>query len=194
MKRKPELDTLRGLAILLMVADHLFLFADAPALWRAVTRPAFPLFFLVSGLLFRERGRGPSRLRLVQIGLAGVLTSMLLANHGAARFGFPDICVIWLMAYGIWWSVGRRAPLATLVLVPVLWFVEPWLFGPVWTNHPLASGVLWMTVGGFVHVPNRCRVRVLAWVGRYPLAWYLTHLWLLVGLDRFRVPVRWLPL
>jgi fucose 4-O-acetylase-like acetyltransferase len=87
--RLAVLDALRGVAILLMGADHLLLLAGAPVWTRlGPTRLAMPLFMLLAGAVFTRW-----RARHVLVYVAGVALPFV-----APWVGSPDILVQYAVA------------------------------------------------------------------------------------------------
>ena len=67
-KRSTGIDKLRGLAIILMILDHVVFVTNGPFVIReTITRAAMPIFFLVSGHLVKQVS-----FRLVTIGTIGI--------------------------------------------------------------------------------------------------------------------------
>lgn len=89
------LDRLRGLAVLLMVADHVLVAVDPSSLARfTITRLSLPLFCLVAGsLAVRARRR-----RLLPVAVAGVV---VLPLEWAAGLGVPGPLLLVALAVAV---------------------------------------------------------------------------------------------
>jgi len=188
VKRLPSIDRVRGLAVVLMVVDHVLVLVQfrspevvqwAYALRMTVTRASLPLFCLCAGVLLHGRR---STARLLDIAAVALVTNVALEV----------------------WPMGIRAPEILAVLLPVL------LAGGVLVRWPAASvvlGVLQVTVWpigwagyepglvvAFVALGVLVGRPALSWgdslpaalgaVGSRPLAWYAGHMGLLVALNQ----------
>ena len=191
--RDRRLDRLRGLAVLLMLVDHLLVFAPqfsdawffspapgSPTWWtrHTLTRLSMPLFMLVSGFLLHDRP--PSRRRRLLIGVLGGLLTLLL-NWSWPAFGVPEILVVWSLVM-LLTPLLREHPLEMLVLgvlqqlyLPVSWQgYQPGLVAAF-----LAAGVLWRRLPAparLLEALGDALPSFFATVGRRPLLWYATHL------------------
>ncbi len=180
--RDVRLDVLRGLAVVLMVVDHvagmvLALGGGVGLMWLrvSVTRLSLPLFMLVAGVLWCRRARGLTWRRWFELVAVGAVVSTLLPFAGLPA---PDLLLV----------LALVAPLARFVL---RWPVEAAVVGVVqavnlpvaWEAYQPGYVVLWLALGVLVAerggVPlwvDRLRpAGLLAGVGRRPLAWYLGH-------------------
>jgi uncharacterized membrane protein len=184
VQRLGGLDRLRGLAVGLMVADHVLLAAGAGVGWRlGPTRVALPLFCLVAGAL----GGGPwerrSR-RVAQLGVAGVVVSCtagLVLGTGA-----PDVLLVLALGIVVVELVERAgSPLLTLAVLAVA-AVQPvtWRVG---TGYQVGTVVVLLWLGGLPGVReglDAAGSRLPVWLeraGRRPLTVYVVHLTVLAG-------------
>lgn len=169
------LDAFRGLAILLMIGDHLSLFLGLDGYRMTLGRLAMPMFFLLAGHL-----AGRLRWRHAWIALLGVALPL-----AAPWVDSPNVLV--------WWALGSCVLVAARRLgVPALLIVAVGL--TVGANG-------WELVGGHTYEPAAL-VGLMAlgsvwprhwftwaaaapgWVaavGRHPVAWYVGHVLLLEG-------------
>jgi hypothetical protein len=181
--RSRALDALRGLAILLMVVDHVALFAGAPVLRETVGRVAMPLFFVLGGhLAVRFAWR-----RQLSITAVGIVLQVLAPWSGAG----PLLLTFVLGAYIV--SGVRRWPVVLAVFVgwgltlgangvaeldfDGLGYNMSCLLGLMALGALLPRDVL--TVLG--KLPSRV-LSVLALAGRRPLTLYAGHVLLLTVL------------
>lgn len=170
MRRIPALDILRGFAILLMIFDHCAFFSAAGVWWRLPGRFAMPLFMLVSGYLWH----GFNRRRLLQVGLAAVLSTLLTAPF---HFPFPDILGVWLLCQPLMPFVDRWP-----VAAAVLGFGTSQLI-IFWTGYQPGIVILWLAIGRLLRsldfslpdLPARM-TSAFRWLGQYPLSVYVGHL------------------
>lgn len=179
--RVAGLDRLRGLAVVLMVLDHVLLIVVggglALVLRLSVTRLSLPLFCVVAGALVVDR---PRWRRLGAVVLAGYVAMVIGYPLG---IGQPDVLVVLAVALAV-------APLVVRVgwaLPGLCWCLlqaTTWPFP--WRGYQ-PGVVLGLVLVG--HLAGRERLgrigdrlpEVFERVGRRPLAWYLGHL-LVLGL------------
>jgi len=168
--RLVELDRLRGLAIALMVADHLAAWVGLPVVELTVGRLAMPLFFVIAGHLVHRLSRRHAYVLLIGVALPFVVPWVDSPNVlvwfvvGAAllrfcdRFGVPSW---WLIVLGLVLAANRWA-------VPVGFSYDPFAVVALMAlGRGLEVGVF---AGG---------ARLPAWLGalgRRPLTWYVGHL------------------
>lgn len=173
--RAYALDAVRGLACWVMLADHLALFLGADAVRSTVGRLAMPLFFVVAGHLSR---RLSSRLVLV----AG--WGLCLPTF-APWIDSPNVLV--LLATGAFllsacrrWSV-HPGWLAAVCLGLLANGAGPLAVG----SYPPAALVGLMALGAMLHRDAFAWGERLpgwvAWLGRWPLSFYVGHVLLLTA-------------
>ncbi|MCA1726985.1 MAG: heparan-alpha-glucosaminide N-acetyltransferase domain-containing protein [Actinobacteria bacterium] len=176
--RVRSLDAARGLAVVLMIVDHVaaVMGSNAGPLWwvrHTVTRPALPLFMVVAGILIARRRSSWSWRRLVAIAGAGVVATWLLLVSGI-QFG-PDVLLV-LVATCPAWGVLSRRPLELLVLGLLQALYLPIGWGGYEPGLVLAYLGVGILAGGCGERLSWIRGRAFELVGRYPLTWYLGHL------------------
>lgn len=167
------LDRLRGLAVLLMVLDHVLLVVgEGLALRLTVTRAALPIFGLLAGALWRPG----ARVRLLQLGGAAIVATYLGVVLGMPR---PDVLVVIFVAL-LAMHAYRRWPVATFAVAAIqatTWGIAAGGYEP--------GVLLVLMVGGYefgrerLDVLGRRAPALLELLGRYPLSLYLGHLALL---------------
>lgn len=179
--RDVRLDALRGVAVVLMVVDHVVKVVAPDSLWwvtSTVTRLSLPMFMVTAGVLLARRSHGLRPLRALDLFLAG---SVVTVVFGAIGFALPDILVVMLLTAPLW-SWVRRSPvlavifgLIQLVNLPLPWGgYQPGLVLALLGVGVLASGT-WAQYGE--RLPVWC-----AAVGRRPLLFYVGHILLLPAL------------
>ena len=177
--RLPGLDAARGLAVLVMVLDHVLIVTGHPdsAVRATVTRAAMPLFMVVAGaLISRLRGR-----RLLRTAIAGLALPMFVP-----WIDNPNILVLYvigtLCVAGCRWALGRTG-LWLLVIAGLTGLANG--YDAIGTGYPPNAVIALMGVGallGRTHLEQafsrllRPGLRWLAYLGRRPLAVYLGHL------------------
>lgn len=168
------LDSLRGLAVLLMLLDHVFVFDRSPVGWwlrHTLTRAAFPLFFGIAGYLWQIRLKGSSRRRWGHlVGSAAAAQALAVL----AGFPSPDVLVLFV-------AVSVLRPL--IVSSPVLGLgvgLLQCLYLPVpWTGYQPGLAFAWASLGVLAARSGAapCRsVPGLAWVGRRALGVYVIQM------------------
>ncbi len=123
--RNPFLDSLRGLAIVLMVVDHAAgLLFQTPIDFSTVrlgTRLSMPLFAVLMGYFLplwcqtrdgSKRGRSPLR-RIGEIGIAALATNLLYFSV----YGVFDILLDLVVCTLIYWLLGNRFMLLCVVIL-----------------------------------------------------------------------------
>lgn len=196
--RTERLDQYRGIAVLLMVADHVLAIGVAVALLHGtplspaavsrlrlvrltVTRLALPLFAGVSGYLLADRD-GPSSRRRLQLVAAAVVAQVLFAP--LPGMSDVDVLVVIVVAQ-LAWPLVRRRPAEAACAGIVLAFNLPSL-PHGWTGYSPMLVLAFMCVGALAADRDRVRrdappepLRLPGWVsaiGRRPLTAYLAHL------------------
>jgi uncharacterized membrane protein YcfT len=188
-RRDKGLDALRGLAIVLMIVDHVLVAQmyvngwSSAAEWTrlTVTRLSMPLFMIVSGY-FMTRSRPFTVRRLVQIGIAAIYINVLMET---VKVGFdpPEILAVWLM-------VMILAPL--MVRFPIelaMLGILQTLYQPIgWPGYEPGNVVAFLCLGILFRERQNTLLRSVgtrlpSWmsaIGRHPLAWYLGHLTVII--------------
>lgn len=174
--RDYALDAVRGLAILLMVADHLSYFMGWEVVRLTAGRVAMPLFFLVAGHL-----AGSPKWRHVRIGFLGLLLPLAVP-----WIDNPNVLVLWAAGVALLWCLRYFGHLAAWVTVVALTLLaNGWGFAP-------GNGYDWLALWGLMAVGHGSAThRMFGWgnalpewvaaMGRHPIAWYVGHLAVLQG-------------
>jgi len=183
--RRPGIDRIRGLAIILMMVDHVLVACstlgvtnDGLMLTRlSLTRLALPLFLLVSGALWVEQLPRPRR-------LGSVIAAAVALNVGMAvywpEFSTPEVLVVWSLA-AVAAPIIVRHPLAMITLGYIQW--QHWQVA--WDGYQPGIVVLFLAVGALASragltpgmgAYGRLLPAPLGALGRKPLTWYVGHL------------------
>lgn len=170
-QRDRSLDAFRGLAILAMVWDHLFIvFEGSPDLRMLFGRFAMPAFFVLAGHLARSpRWRHAG---VVGIGLALPLVVPWIDS--------PNVLVLWGVGVVLLW-VGRQLslPVWLFPLVALALFANgyPVQFG---TGYDVAGLVGLMGLGAMIPRSSFAWAarapRWVGWIGARPIWCYVGHL------------------
>lgn len=172
-ERDSRLDALRGVAVLLMVADHLILVLEAEPLLRwGPTRVAMPIFMLLAGQLVRRFS-----LRLAWVALIGLALPWFIPWTER-----PSILLLYAVGASVVLVLRRVSWVGGLVvLAACLSALANGLDGPGYAALAVVGLVVlgsmmprsWFSdLGG--HCPGWC-----APFGRFPLSVYVGHLALL---------------
>lgn len=186
--RIPQLDSLRGIAIGLMVIDHWLVAAgETRSIVRlTVTRLSLPLFCIVAGILLKDKMNAK---RIYQLILAGALATSLGRPIG---IGQPDILLVLALVLAIAPVLYKRRELLVLAICfgaiqPVTW-PEPWLPHEIWTGYQPGTVLVMVLAGTMLKnselIPKIKRLPVWEFVGKFPLSFYLGHLAILAVLYR----------
>lgn len=187
VRRDAWLDRVRGLAVVLMVVDHLAVFLVhewgnpapygglAQLIRYTLTRASLVLFMLVAGWLIEERGARPRRIAEVLIGGAAVTAFGAWLDLPIGR---PDVLLLIGVALFFWRQI-RRHPVTAIALGVVqltAWPVSWSGYQPGAVLALLAAGVVWNCweldeIEWTDRLPSW-----LAWPGRHALALYVAHI------------------
>lgn len=176
------LDVLRGVAIALMVVDHVLVVVD-PNNWLrfTATRWSLPLFMLVAGALIDLRG-WPSNLRLVHLGALGFIPwSMWIPGMARLDVLLSIPLAILLVRALLRLTVGRVVPLTLAIglLLSHLNISGRYFAGvgydPALVGAWLALGMVWIPPVVAASIPAGV-VAGATWLGRRPLSVYVGHL------------------
>lgn len=179
--RSVPLDSLRGLAVLLMIIDHGLALAGPGwplAVRLTVTRAALPLFCVVAGNLIAVRMPRPGR--LLTLTAAGVGAEVLWGVLGLPGVNPLVLLTAALAAVALCPAQWRLLLLVAAVVQPVTWPVARGGYEPGFVVALVVAGTLvprptLEAVGA--RVPA-----VFAAPGRFPVTLYLVHLAGLAGL------------
>lgn len=175
VSRSAALDRLRGLAVLLMLADHVLVFTPhAMPVRLTLTRLAMPLFFLIAGNL-ATRCRWPR--------LAWVLGWGLLLPAVAWWIDIPNVLVWYALGVPVivWCRPYRfgRIVLGLLAVVPLVTLANGEALRPITTGFDPSALLGIMALGALTprdwFEPGEWLPRWLGWCGRYPLTVYVVH-------------------
>lgn len=184
--RVGTLDAMRGLAIIIMIVDHIFSVLESVGVESnfveysrlTATRFSMPLFMIASGIVWGAYG-----LRLKRWGQVLLLAVALNAMTRLLwpDFNFPEILLVW-SALAIFWRLIVRYPIITMIIgyTQTTYWMLPWQgFQPGELAIFLGAGVLISksSLTWLWQEPRTSRlIEPLAFVGRYPLTIYGGHL------------------
>jgi hypothetical protein len=168
--RRVELDRLRGLAILLMVGDHLARVWSFEGYRVTLGRLAVPLFFIIAGHLAGSR---LSERHLLALGLGLVLPVLVPWVDSPNVLVWYSIGAVILYVFDRWgWPVGM------LIVLALIFAVNGWNLLGGRSYDPLALFALMALGHGLGPAAFVAGRRLPAWVGalgRRPLTWYVGH-------------------
>lgn len=193
MRRDPDIDAWRGLAILLMLLDHFALvmlehFGGGIG-WHVIrltlTRPAMPIFFVTLGWLLIEHR--PSADRIVRTScLAALCTVLWLAlgqHQGDILWGVVVVLLLRRWVVDVPWLV-LGVGLIQSAYWPGLNFAGGYEIGRLFAFASLGP-LLHAWLAGFPISFRPGIQRHLGVVGQHPLSWYVGHLIVLTLLSQF---------
>lgn len=181
-QRNQRIDKLRGLAILLMILDHVLSIIDPENLARyTLTRAALPIFMLIAGYLLANRNASIKRyLQLV----AAAFASLTIVQYipGMAKV---DVLFVIALALALW-PIAQHYPIIALCVGTV----QAQTLG-LWDGYQPGHLLALMCAGALLkhtraHNDELVAKRIadaiphaFAQVGRWPLLVYLGHLLLI---------------
>lgn len=178
-RRDAGLDRLRGLAIVVMILDHLLIVTghETSPLRYTVTRAAMPLFFVLSGHLVRRVNE-----RHLMVAALGVTLPLLVPFIDR-----PNV-LLWYAACCPAVLLARRAgpgALAVLVLVPLTLAANGYHLWTATSSYDPVGLLGLMALGALLpRDAARFARRLPAWLGaagRFPLTVYVMHLLILAA-------------
>lgn len=152
--------------MLLMILDHSLLALNLLPELRILTRPAMPVFMMLSGHLFTGRF---NIYRIVQVLIVACFVFAL------SRFmGWPGgVLVSWLLCWPLMPLVSKHPFAFVLVGYSLsVFFVVPGL-----DYHP-GLILLFLSLGRLIRMPETLQIPFFSFVGRYPLSFYSIHFFL----------------
>jgi uncharacterized membrane protein len=174
--RSGQLDALRGLAVLLMVGDHLAYFAGVTEYRQTLGRVAMPLFFLLAGHLARRMSW-----RYAWIGALGLALPL-----AAPWIDSPNVLLYLALFCPLVVLLRRRRVLLLAGAAYGLTLGANGYLEVLGTGYAPAGLIGLMCLGALADRADLERLRFApAWlqlVGRYPLSLYVGHVLLLTVL------------
>lgn len=165
MIRNRQIDVLRGVAIILMVIDHVA-FVYFPSWWSRIPgRFAMPLFFMISGSL--GPGRDPSRLFMIIC-----LAVALMPFENYIGFKLPGVLSWWLLSYGLmilFDGYELQAVILALISTQLIYMPGQVHFGLMFAFMIL--GKVWRRI----LVNGDLKEKRLEFIGRWPMTIYAGH-------------------
>lgn len=180
---------MRGLAIVLMIVDHVLSALESTGLSNSLveysrltfTRFSMPLFMIASGAVWGLYGLRFKRWAQVVLWavLVNALTRLLWPD-----FNFPEILMVWALI-AICWRLVVRFPIITMIIgytQTTYWQISWQGFQPGELVIFLAAGVILsrVPIDGLWRERHTLKfLEPLSFIGRYPLMIYGGHLTIL---------------
>lgn len=173
--RSIAVDGLRGLAIVLMIADHIAIFTG-PFLFRStITRLSMPIFFILAGhLAHRITWRMPA------IGLIGCCIPYVIPFVDK-----PNV-LYWYAIFAPIIVIAKRKSVTLYVIIAISLTIFANYYGGGFFGSYEPFGLLsLMALGaiiprhGFYSALRLPGLSLLASIGRYPISFYVGHLLIL---------------
>jgi hypothetical protein len=173
------LDQLRGLAIILMVLDHVLLQIEPThSLRYTLTRLSLPLFMITAGTLYRPAT--PRRLaRLAPAILVEATISTIVLE---SRPGIVTVYAIALLTTTATQHIPRLGTPRALIAIGLL---QTLLLPITWTGYQPGLVLAFVNAGRLINpasLPAMSPDSRLATIGRYPMTWYVGHLLVLIAI------------
>lgn len=183
MTRSGALDGARGMAILLMLLDHLLVVTGHGDLWvrSTITRAAMPAFMVIGGALVAHTMTPPRLARLVRTIAIGLALPVMVP-----WIDDPNILVMYAAGWLLVWAVSRWTWGAPLLVIVGATLAANGLLGHTGAGYyPIGAVVALMGAGAWIGrlqlaswlQPFGSRgLRLVQWLGRHALAFYAAHL------------------
>lgn len=175
--RSPALDRVRGLALVLMLVDHVaWVAGDASGIRMTMGRLAMPLFFLLAGHLFTRLRRRHAVALAIGLFLPAVVPWI----------DSPNVLVLFAVGCGLLALANRwpwllvAVPVVALTLAANRWVLAPGGYEPLAVIALMFLGARLprSAFGWGERLPAR-----LGQLGRWPLTFYVAHLLVLHALS-----------
>lgn len=163
------LDKWRGLAILLMIADHVAYFHGPDWLRQTLTRLSMPIFFILAGHLANRVS-----LRTLAIGATGFLLPIYVT-----WIDNPNV-LLWLAIGSAVLAFSQHYPMVQyLTIILALTLMANYRIGEIFGSYHPAALLALMALGNLIpRYAFRCGDRlpgVFAFLGRFSLSIYIVH-------------------
>lgn len=169
-----HLDAIRGLAVALMVADHILLWHPQLHETRhTITRASMPLFFVLSGHLVRKPNW--RWLAIFVVGLVLPVVVPFIDNPNVLCWYVLGATTIWLVR-----KYAGNSWLVLLIGIPLAKYANYFDVNPLGNSYQPDALLGLMALGALLprgwfhwgqHLP-----KFLGWLGRFPLSVYVSHL------------------
>ena len=189
--RDSNLDFFRGIAIALMIFDHILVFFASinftnnffEIIRETLTRYSMPLFMIISGFLLAKYGLTIKR--WLQVFLTSIILNLLIFFYWQ-EFNFPEILLIWSLI-----TIFTKLLIKFPIFILISGLIQYQYFPINYEAYQPGIILLFLSIGvisssRILHGDLLDKVikysffRPLIFIGRYPLTIYFSHIFILI--------------
>lgn len=189
--RDINLDFFRGIAISLMIIDHILVFFASikfandffEIIRETLTRYSMPLFMIISGFLLAKYGI--SIKRWLQVFITSIVLNVIIYFYWT-DFNFPEILLIWSLL-----TIFTKLIIKFPIFILISGLIQYQYFPVNYEAYQPGIILLFLSIGvissnRILHGDLLDKVikynifRPLIFIGRYPLSIYFSHILILI--------------